>query len=258
MPVCVPGGVNEEQECTVVCNDDGTYTFTVAAGVFIAASQAEANAIASSYACNQAYATKLCMANITSEVLCAGDELDETVAVLGEERNLVFEIISGALPSGIELIGQNMAFQLFGIPDTAGQYAFTVRATDDDGNYADKAYRMVILEITDSSLPGFQIGIPYAYTFTGNGGDGNYLWSLVSGTLPSGLTLSPGGTISGTPNVAAVDSTFVIKMVDLDFQAATDAGCQRTFGIFETGGRITEEEESRLTEESEYRITEDQ
>jgi hypothetical protein len=258
MPVCVPGGSNEEQECTVTCNVDGTYTFTVAAGVFVAATQAEANAIAASYACNQAYATKLCMANITNEVLCAGDEFDETVTILGEERNLVFQIVAGELPSGVELIGQNMAFQLFGIPDTAGQYSFTVRATDDDGNYADKEYSMVILEILDSSLPDFQFGIPYAHTMTATGGSGNYLWSIVSGTLPSGLTMSPGGTISGTPNIAAVDSTFVVKVVDLDFQDATAAGCQRTFGIFETGGRITEEEESRLTEEGEYRITEEQ
>lgn len=258
MPVCVPGGVSEEQECTVLCNDDGTYTFIVPAGVFVAASTAEANAIAASYACNQAYATMLCIENITSTVICVGDEFDETVTINGTERNLTFGIVAGSLPSGIELIGQDMAFQLFGIPDTAGQYAFTVRATDDEGNYADKAYTMVVLEIMDSSLPGFQFGIPYAYTFTGNGGNGNYQWSLVGGTLPSGLVLSPGGTISGTPNVAAVDSTFTIKMVDLDFQDATAAGCQRTFGIFETGGRITEEEESRLTEEGEYRITEDQ
>lgn len=258
MPICFPRGVSEEQECTVICNGGGSYTFIVPEGTFIAASLAEANAIAESYACNHAFSQRLCLGSLTFNALCVGDEFDETVEIDGEDRNLLYEIVSGALPSGLELVGLAMSFQIIGIPDTAGHYTFTVRATDESGGYADKEYSVIVLGIEDSSLPDFQVDVPYAYTFTATGGNGNYLWTLVSGSLPDGLSLSPGGTISGTPTLAAVGEEFVISVVDLDFQDAAATGCRRTFGLFPEGGRITEEEEIRLTEEGEQRITEDQ
>ena len=45
------------------------------------------------------------------------------------------------------------------------------------------------------------MGQPYSQTFTATGGafSSPFTWSLASGGLPSGLTLSLDGTISGTP-----------------------------------------------------------
>jgi eukaryotic-like serine/threonine-protein kinase len=53
------------------------------------------------------------------------------------------------------------------------------------------------LSIQTSKLPSAQVGTPYSEDVVATGGDGNYTWSA-SG-LPPGLSLSSGGTISGTP-----------------------------------------------------------
>lgn len=53
------------------------------------------------------------------------------------------------------------------------------------------------LSIQTSELPSAQVGTSYLEDVVATGGDGNYTWSASS--LPPGLTLSSGGTISGTP-----------------------------------------------------------
>ena len=56
------------------------------------------------------------------------------------------------------------------------------------------------LQVTTTSLPAGDVGIPYAFTPTALGGTGSYTWSLGGSILPAGLTLNPfDGTISGTP-----------------------------------------------------------
>ena len=51
-----------------------------------------------------------------------------------------------------------------------------------------------------STLPNVTAAIPYSFQLPAAGGDGTYVFTLVSGTLPGGLTLSPTGLISGTPD----------------------------------------------------------
>ncbi|CAN5141801.1 hypothetical protein BH18ACT12_BH18ACT12_15570 [soil metagenome] len=43
------------------------------------------------------------------------------------------------------------------------------------------------------------VGLVYSQSLVASGGTPPYAWSLVSGTLPQGLTLSASGVISGTP-----------------------------------------------------------
>ena len=57
---------------------------------------------------------------------------------------------------------------------------------------------------TPTPLPFGVTGTPYSQTLTARGGRLAYTWSLMSGTLPSGLTLSSSGVISGTPAVSGV------------------------------------------------------
>jgi hypothetical protein len=49
------------------------------------------------------------------------------------------------------------------------------------------------------------------FTFTATGGTGVYSWQLSSGTLPSGLALSSGGELVGTPTEAG-SYTFEVKV----------------------------------------------
>jgi hypothetical protein len=55
--------------------------------------------------------------------------------------------------------------------------------------------------ITTTSLPAMTVGVPFSATLVATGGISPYTWSVSSGTLPAGLSLSSAGVISGTPTV---------------------------------------------------------
>ena len=69
------------------------------------------------------------------------------------------------------------------------------------------------LEVSTSALPGGTVGTSYSQPLSATGGTGLYTWVVTTGSLPCGLTLSGGGTISGTPTTAGT-STFTVKVTD--------------------------------------------
>lgn len=64
-----------------------------------------------------------------------------------------------------------------------------------------------------STLPNVTAAVPYSFQLPAAGGDGIYTFTLVSGTLPGGLTLSSSGLISGTPTGVA-GTTLTIGLGD--------------------------------------------
>jgi hypothetical protein len=71
------------------------------------------------------------------------------------------------------------------------------------------------LSITTASLSDGTVGEPYSQALTVAGGMSPYTWSVIGGSLPSGLNLSPSGTISGTPNAVQV-AQFTVQVSDDD------------------------------------------
>lgn len=69
------------------------------------------------------------------------------------------------------------------------------------------------VKITTNSLPSATAGQSYSQQLTASGGVGPYTWSLVSGALPPGLSLSTTGVISGRPTSVG-QFTFTIQVVD--------------------------------------------
>jgi Putative Ig domain len=70
------------------------------------------------------------------------------------------------------------------------------------------------LTIATTALPNAQVSVDYRATLTASGGKTPYTWSLMSGTLPAGLSLNPAtGAVSGTPMAAAnrVSLTFQVQ-----------------------------------------------
>ena len=67
--------------------------------------------------------------------------------------------------------------------------------------------------ITTSSPPDGVVGEAYSATFEATGGNGSYTWSISSGSLPDGLSLSPAGEISGTPTTEGIFS-FTVEVTD--------------------------------------------
>ena len=55
------------------------------------------------------------------------------------------------------------------------------------------------ITIAPATLPIGRVGVAYSQQITASGGTGSYVFTVVSGVLPAGLTLSPGGLLQGTP-----------------------------------------------------------
>ncbi len=89
-----------------------------------------------------------------------------------------------------------------------------MRVTDRLGGGAEAFVTVPVgVAITTLTLPPMEVGVLAKQVLDVAGGTGPYRWSIVSGSLPAGLSLTAGGTISGTP--AAAGTRFVdIEVTD--------------------------------------------
>ena len=120
---------------------------------------------------------------------------------------------SPALPTGLTL---NPSTGLIsGIPTGTSNLNLTFTVTDQTPptpQTSTKTLQLVIggappdLLISTSSLPAGTVAQSYNATLTSTGGTGAKTWDLSSGSLPAGLTLSPSGLISGTPQAPGPSS----------------------------------------------------
>jgi hypothetical protein len=77
-----------------------------------------------------------------------------------------------------------------------------------------------LLSVGTTSLPNGTQSAPYNQSLAAVGGNAPYSWSVFSGTLPSGLTLSASGQISGTPAILGT-SNFTVQVTDSSVPAQT-------------------------------------
>lgn len=110
-------------------------------------------------------------------------------------------LTSGSLPSGLTLVGKTIS----GTPAVAGTFAFSVTPTGPGGTGPSRALSISIVSqdvaptfITTSVANGV-LGAPYSQVVAASG-TGTITRSIVSGSLPPGLTLDGvTGAITGTP-----------------------------------------------------------
>ncbi len=70
------------------------------------------------------------------------------------------------------------------------------------------------LTLDTTSLAGGTVGAAYQVTLQASGGQPPYRWSVVSGSLPAGLSLNPDtGVVGGTPTTAGT-TTFTVQVAD--------------------------------------------
>ena len=76
------------------------------------------------------------------------------------------------------------------------------------------------IDILDESIPDGFVGVPYSYQLSACCGTAPYTWSIWSGSLPAGLSLSSTGLISGTPTTAQYTLVY-IRVTDSASPACT-------------------------------------
>src|SRR6195256_2185513 len=166
---------------------------------------------------------------ITTTTLPAGVEgtaYSQVIAKTGGAGTVTFSISAGALPTGLTL---SPAGTISGTPTGPnGTVNFTVKVTDSSTMTpltATQALSIVINlpappAITTTTLPAGVAGTAYSQMVAATG-FGTLTFTTSAGAVPSGLTLSPAGLISGTPNAPNVTSNFTVMVTDSSNPAQT-------------------------------------
>jgi len=140
----------------------------------------------------------------------AGTAYSATLSASGGDAPYTWTV--QGLPSGITA---SAGGALSGTPAAAGNYTVTATVTDSKGVTASRTYNLTItaapIAITTASLPGGTVGSPYSATLAASGGAGSNRWAATG--LPSGLTMSAGGIISGTPTAPGL-SVVAVTVTD--------------------------------------------
>jgi hypothetical protein len=148
----------------------------------------------------------------TSGVSYNGDSLSATDA--DGSSTVTYSVASGTLPSGLSLASNGT------ISGTTSQSQITVtfRATDSGGNFLDKAIKFNASPVwTTTSLANATTGVAYSQTLAATDDTaGARTFSLVSGTLPAGLSLASNGVISGTPTNGNGGANLTFRATDGD------------------------------------------
>jgi hypothetical protein len=148
----------------------------------------------------------------------------------GCEPNVWFEVRNSVLPAGLSMTRDGV---ISGVPTGVGLTRFWLWLHDLTaaeggpswcvaGEQSEREFSIPIdpgLAIAKASLRAGTVGQPYSETFTARqlvtlnpptGPDEPATWSVQSGALPAGLTLSPQGALAGTPT-ADGSYQFVVK-----------------------------------------------
>jgi hypothetical protein len=152
----------------------------------------------------------------------SGVTYSQTLSATGGQLPYTWSISAGALPSGLNL----SAAQISGTPSTTGTANFTVKLVDANSASVTRALSITVslapVDITTASLLNGQVGVSYAQTLQASGGTGSYTWSIISGSLPAGLSLSASGQITGNPTTSG-NANFTVKALDTGSGSATRA-----------------------------------
>ena len=128
-------------------------------------------------------------------------------------ESCTFSVHSGTLPSGLTL--NTNTGVITGTPTAICDYQqIYIKAENSAGSLTDYINIAVVASVSGLSYPGspFLIGKGQAFSVSPSISSGSLTFSLLSGSLPTGLTLNTNtGVISGTPSVTVTSVTAMIK-----------------------------------------------
>lgn len=149
-----------------------------------------------------------------------GDAYNEVVKAKGGVPPYTFSLVSGALPTGIDLTSNGA---LTGLAGSAGKADFSIKVTDTKGGVANGDFSIFVrpdpVEIGALNLPMGREGVAYEQRLIARGGIDPKTWSIGQGALPEGITLSTDGVLSGTPTEFGVFD-FTVRVTDSEMMSA--------------------------------------
>ena len=160
-----------------------------------------------------------------SLALEVGRTIDIRFRATGGEGFHEWIVSSGEIPPGVDFItSREPEAHLTGTPKEAGIYRFRIDVEDTYRNVGGMTITATVslpthnpLEIVTQSIKPGSVGHAYFDTIEARGGtQQGYVWSLVNGQLPDGLTLTSTGTfalIFGTPTRTS-SSSFTVRVED--------------------------------------------
>jgi hypothetical protein len=157
-------------------------------------------------------------AHLTPDVpVVVGQPCSAHLVVTGGRAPYKMAVTGGNLPGGISLSSSGA---LSGTPSGVGSFKATVTITDASRPHPLRTSVTLTLpvvppplSITTSGLPSTVQGQPYQAVLSATGGTAPYSWSVVGGSLPSGVVLQANGTLVGTP---ASSGTFTVTVQATD------------------------------------------
>ena len=128
-----------------------------------------------------------------------GKEYSHRFAAEGSPQPVLYEV--GPLPRGLTLSSDGA---LTGKPVFPGKYTFSVRAYNAVGVVTGASHTISVTDaLTLATAYTLRTttteGDDWIYTFVTFGGTGTSTFTVESGAIPEGMTLSPSGSLSGVP-----------------------------------------------------------
>ena len=140
-----------------------------------------------------------------------------TLNASGGQAPYSWSVNTGALPTGLSLNANTGVIS--GVPSSSGTSDFTMQVTDSStpSRTGNASFALVVnpqLSFSITSLPDGVVGVAYNAIASVSGGTAPFTWTVASGGLPPGLTLtSATGAIAGTPTTAG-GFGFGLKVTD--------------------------------------------
>lgn len=145
--------------------------------------------------------------------------------------------VTGSPPAGLTLNITADSVRVRGVATNSGRAQFEVRVADAASATVTRTFDVRAIApaplIAEQSVP-LQAGAPANWALQASGGTGGVSWSIASGNLPEGITLSPQGVLTGTPTASAAEAgetgehTAELRVTDTHTDRLTGAPAPRS------------------------------
>src|ERR1051326_3990771 len=140
----------------------------------------------------------------------------QTITASGGTGPYSFAITSASLPAGLSLSAPGV---VSGTPLAVGQFSFTVTASDGNNCQGNRLYSMTIncpvIGVNPTTLPHGTAGTSFNQAISGSAGVSPRAFGITGGSLSPGLSLRPGGEISGIPTSIGTFG-FIVTVTDAE------------------------------------------